>query len=122
SPAALEGGRPTLVVKNESQHWLKSNDGHKMSEVIDRNLAKSRDGAARALAITNAHEPGLDSDAERDWEAYQAVLQGRSRATGILYVSLEAPADTSLPHEPILRRGLLAAIGDTYCLDICRLL
>lgn len=121
SPAALEGGRPTLVVKNESQHWLKSNDGHKMSEVIDRNLAKSRDGAARALAITNAHEPGLDSDAERDWEAYQAVLQGRSRATGILYDSLEAPADTDLADEQSLRRGLMVARGDSYWLDIDRL-
>lgn len=79
SPAALEGGRPSLVIKNENQHWTRSNDGHKMSEVIDRNLAKSRDGAARAIAITNAHEPGLDSDAERDWDAYMKIAQGRSQ-------------------------------------------
>lgn len=121
SPASLEGGRPSLVVKNENQHWTKSNDGHKMSEVIDRNLAKSRDGSARAMAITNAHEPGLDSDAERDWEAYQAIIQGRSRGTGVLYDSLEAPPDTDMADEASLRRGLMTARGDSYWLDIDRL-
>lgn len=121
SPAALEGGRPSLVIKNENQHWTRSNDGHKMSEVIDRNLAKSRDGAARAMAITNAHEPGLDSDAERDWEAWQKISSGRSRGTGVLYDSLEAPPDTSLQDEESLRAGLEIARGDSYWLDIDRL-
>lgn len=121
APASLEGGRPSLVVKNENQHWNSSNDGHNMSQVIDRNLAKSRDGAARAIAITNAHEPGRDSDAERDWEAYQKMQQGRTRGRGFLYDSLEAPADTKLEDEASLRRGLMIARGDSYWLDIDRL-
>lgn len=121
SPAALEGGRPSLVVKNENQHWMANNDGHEMSKVIDRNLAKSRDGQARALAITNAHEPGKDSDAERDYDAYQQISQGRSRATGVLYDSLEAPPDTELEDEDSLRRGLETARGDSDWLDIDRL-
>lgn len=121
SPTSLEGGRPSLVVKNENQHWKQSNDGHEMSKVIDRNLAKSRDGAARAMAITNAHEPGLDSDAERDWEAYLAISSGRSKAKGVLYDSLEAPPDTDLGDEASVRRGLAVARGDSYWLDIERL-
>ena len=122
SPAALEGGRPSLVVKNENQHWVKNNDGHKMSEVIDRNLAKSRDGSARAVAITNAHEPGLDSDAERDWEAYQKIAQGRSRASGVLYDSVEAPAGTDMSDPDSLLAGLEVARGDSYWLDLERLM
>lgn len=120
SPRALEGPRATFVLKNETQHWLRNNEGHAMSEVIARNSTKSRDGASRVLAISNAHEPGEDSDAEHDWEAWQAIEQGRSRATGFLYDSLEAPPDVDLTDEDQLRAGLLAARGDSTWLDIDR--
>ena len=80
SPRALEGARATFTLKNETQHWLSTNEGHQMSEVITRNATKSRDGAARALAISNAHNPGEDSDAEHDFEGWQKIDQKRSRA------------------------------------------
>jgi hypothetical protein len=76
-----------------------------MAKVIARNATKSRDGAARVLAISNAHEPGEDSDAEHDYEAWQAIEQGKSRATGFLYDSLEAPPDVELADELQLRAG-----------------
>ncbi len=117
SPRALEGPRPTFTLKNETQHWLKNNDGHAMAEVINRNSTKSRDGASRALAISNAHEPGEDSDAEHDFEAWQAIEQGKSRSTGFLYDSLEAPPDIELADELQLRAGLRAARGDSVWLD-----
>ena len=117
SPRALEGPRSTFTLKNETQHWLKNNDGHAMAEVIARNQTKSRDGAARSLAISNAHEPGEDSDAEHDFEAWQAIDQGRSRATGFLYDSLEAPPTVDLADEVQLRAGLRAARGDSRWLD-----
>ena len=117
SPRALEGARGTFTLKNETQHWLTNNDGHAMAEVIARNATKSRDGSARALAISNAHEPGEDSDAERDWDAWQQIEQGRSRATGVMYDSLEAPPDTDLADEQQLRAGLRAARGDSVWLD-----
>lgn len=122
SPAALEGGRPSLVIKNESQHWNSSNSGHQMSQVIDRNLAKSRDGSARAVAITNAHEPGRDSDAERDFDAFMAMEAGRTRGSGFLYDSIEAPPETDLADADSLRAGLLAARGDSHWLDVKRLM
>jgi len=117
SPRSLEGPRATFTLKNETQHWLKNNDGHAMAEVITRNVTKSRDGSARVLAISNAHEPGEDSDAEHDWEAWQKVEQGRSKATGILYDSLEAPPEIELADEEQLRAGLRAARGDSVWLD-----
>lgn len=117
SPRALEGPRSTFTLKNETQHWLQNNEGHAMAEVIARNQTKSRDGAARTLAISNAHEPGEDSDAEHDYEAWQAIDQGRSRATGFLYDSLEAPPGTNLADEDELRAGLRAARGDSEWLD-----
>ncbi|GIG63633.1 terminase [Longispora fulva] len=121
SPRALEGGRATLVIKNENHHWIGSNSGHEMSEVIARNAAKSRDGASRALAITNAHEPGEDSDAERDYDAWLSIQAGRSIADGLLYDSIEAPPDTDLADPASLRAGLIAARGDSIWLDVDRL-
>lgn len=117
SPRALEGPRASFCLKNETQHWFANNDGHAMAQVITRNATKASDGASRVLAISNAHEPGEDSDAEHDYEAWQAIDQGKSRATGFLYDSLEAPPDTDLADELQLRAGLRAARGDSTWLD-----
>lgn len=122
SPRALEGGRSTFVLKNETHHWLTSNEGLEMSAVIARNVAKSRDGSSRVLAISNAHNPGENSDAEHDWDAYQKIAGGQSRATGFLYDSLEAPADTDLADRESLKAGILAARGDSTWLDVDRLI
>ena len=121
SPLSAEGPRVTFVLRNEVQNWLRSNQGHEMDEVIAGNLAKSRDGAARALSLCNAHTPGVDSVAEREWKAWEAISSGQSRATGVLYSSLEAPPDTDLADEDSLRAGLLASRGDSDWLDIDRL-
>jgi hypothetical protein len=120
SPRALEGPRSTFTLKNETQHWLSSNEGHEMSKVIARNATKSRDGAARVLAISNAHEPGEDSDAERDYDAWQDIVKGKSRSKGFLYDSLEAPPDLDLADELQLRAGLIVARGDSDWLDVDR--
>lgn len=121
SPRSLEGGRATFILKNETHHWLRQNDGHEMSKVIARNAAKSRDGSSRVLAISNAHSPGEDSDAEHDWEAWQKISQGLSKATGMLYDSLEAPEDADLEDDASLRAGILAARGDSSWVDPDRL-
>lgn len=117
SARALEGPRSTFSLCNETQHWLSTNEGHAMAEVINRNLVKSRDGAARSLALSNAHQPGEDSVAEHDWEAWQRIEEGKSRAKGFLYDSLEAPPGTDLKDEEDLRAGLQAAKGDSVWLD-----
>lgn len=121
SPDSLEGGRATLTIRNEVQYWRKSNSGHDMAEVIDGNLAKSRDGAARALSVGNAHVPGEDTVGEREWDAYQAIAAGRTRVKDVLYVAFEAPADTKLDDGDSLREGLTAARGDATWLDVDRL-
>lgn len=122
SPRTLEGGRPTFVICNETQHWIAGNDGHAMSQAIARNLAKVRGGSARSLALTNAHDPGEDSVAGQDWEAFQAIEQGRSSATGFLYDSLEPASDVDLSNRDELREALIVARGDSTWLDVERLI
>ncbi|TCO56898.1 hypothetical protein [Actinocrispum wychmicini] len=132
SPLALEGKRPTFVVKNETQWWIEANAGHTMSEVIAGNVDKAAYGGCRSLSICNAHVPGQDSDAERDYDVYQAVQAGQALDTGFLYDSIEAPADTPVSeilspaedpegHEAgiaALRAGLEVARGDAVWLDL----
>jgi phage terminase large subunit-like protein len=121
SPDSLEGGRATLVIRNEVQNWRASNQGHDMAEVIDGNIAKSRDGAARALSLCNAHIPGEDTVGEREWDGWQRVARGGTRRADIFYYAREAPADTKLDDAKSLRDGLTAARGDATWLDVDRL-
>lgn len=119
SPRALEGKRTTFSLKNETHHWLESNDGLAMAEVIARNLTKARGGDARSLAISNAHNPGEGSDAEADHDAYLASQTGRG-AADFLYDSIEAPAGIDITDPDQVRQGLIAARGDSDWLDLDR--
>jgi hypothetical protein len=123
SPATLEGARATFILPNETQHWTASNAGHDMAAVLERNATKSTDGAARTLRITNAYEPGQDSVAERDreaWEATQAALKGTAGSVGLLYDSVEAHPDAPLSAEAAPE--VVAAIrGDSVWLSIARI-
>jgi len=95
SPKALEGGRPTLVIKNETHHWLDNNNGHEMSDVIDRNAVKAKDGAARTFSITNAYDPGQESVAQQERESWEEEVDSGWRIT-TMYDSLEAPKQALL--------------------------
>jgi hypothetical protein len=48
--------------------------------------------------------------------------QGRTRRADVLYVAVEAPADTKLDDEDSLRAGLTAARADSIWLDVDRLI
>ena len=122
SARSAEGARPTAFVSNETQHWIASNGGHAMSKVIRRNLAKLPEGAARELAITNAHEPGEESIAERDNDAWRK--QQESGGGDILLDNREPILDEefSLEDDDSLREALSAAYGDSYWVDLNRLI
>jgi hypothetical protein len=119
NPLAVEGGRPTLIVRNEPQNWLTSNGGHEMAGAIEGNAAKSEDGAARMLDICNAYRPGQDSVGQRaregwektqgthceahaelaDWPPCINCQAPQSLDYGLLYDSLEAPPEAPLTAE-----------------------
>lgn len=95
---ALEGGRSTFIVLNETHHWVRGNNGDRMYETIDGNATKM-DG--RYLSITNAYLPGEDSVAEKQRDEYNSFLEGRAADTGFMYDSLEAHPDTPLTAEAL---------------------
>ena len=98
NPLSIEGKRPTLVVRNETQNWNSSNGGHEMAGAIEGNAAKSEDGAARMLDICNAYRPGEDSVGQRAREGWERTQGEAAQAMefGLLYDSLEAPPDAPL--------------------------
>lgn len=120
SASTAEGARPTFCVLDETHHWVQANGGHKLAEVIRRNLGKSRDGAARSVETTNAHEMGIESVAERSYDAWQTQLAGRTARATILYDSREAPAGIDLAEEPELMAALAATYGDSTWVDLER--
>ena len=122
SPRSIEGGRPSFVLKNETQHWIRGNQGLEMDDGIRRNLGKSRGGDSRSLAIQNAHVPGEGSVGERDYESHEAVLAGRVPPHGLYYDATEAPPGIDLGDPDSIRLGLLAARGDSEWLDVDTLL
>lgn len=101
SAATSEGGRPTLVVANETHHWKANNGGHDVEDTLQRNLAKAPYGAARRFAITNAYNPAEDSVAQRDREAYEAMQSGEVVDIGMMYDTLEAGPRAQLTAEQI---------------------
>lgn len=98
SVMAIEGGRPTLTVRNETQNWNSSNGGHDMAGAIEGNAAKSEGGAARMLDICNAYRPGEDSVGQQAREAYESTQDEEKGSVefGLMYDSLEAPPEAPL--------------------------
>ena len=119
SARTVEGARTTAMISNESHHWVEANGGHKMSAVVRRNLAKSAGGAARELSITNAHEVGEDSIAERDHDSW-TEQHGRG---DILMDSREPVLDDGfdLADDDQLRAAISVAYGDAWWIDTDRI-
>lgn len=118
---SAEGNRTSLFIMNETHHWVGGNGGHQMAAVVRRNLAKSRDGAARALALTNGHSPGEDSVAERDYLAWKSQVEAGG-AVDILYDSLEPDHEVDLTNSEEVLEGIRIARGDSDWLNADRIL
>ncbi|ATU21069.1 terminase [Bifidobacterium choerinum] len=111
SPLALEGGRPTMVIRNETQNWNSSNGGIDMDGVLSGNAAKREESVnVKMLDICNAYRDGEDSVAQRvreAWEGTQGDPEGDAGARpryhdfGLLYDSLEAAPDTTMDMDTI---------------------
>jgi hypothetical protein len=144
SVMSLEGPRPTLIVRNETQNWNESNGGHSLAGAIEGNMAKADEDLApsRQIDICNAYRPGEDSVGRRAREAYEKTVGNRCEAHagddewpencldcqpptaadfGMLYDSLEAPPEAPLTVEAA--PGVVEAIrGDSVWLNTKRIL
>lgn len=119
SPLAIEGGRPKLVIRAETQNWNSSNGGHDMAGAMEGNAAKSEiDTPARILDICNSYRPGEDSVGQRQREGWEATQGDDATAAdfGLLYDSLEAPPNAPLTADAA-PEVVEAVRGDSVWLD-----
>src|SRR5690606_13174439 len=65
---------------------------------------------------------GQESVAEASYLAWRAIVEGRTRADGILYDTREAPGDVDLANQAALLEGLRIAYGDAHWVDLQRIL
>ncbi len=119
SPMAIEGGRPKLIIRAETQNWNSSNGGHDMAGAMEGNAAKAEMGTpARILDICNAYRPGEDSVGQQQREAWEES-QGEDAKTadfGLMYDSLEAPPEAALTKDDA-PEVVEAVRGDSVWLD-----
>ena len=114
-----EGGRPSQIIRAETQNWLATNGGHDLVGAMEGNAAKAEVGSpARILDIFNAFRPGRDSVAERAREAWESTQGDDAEFAdyGVMWDSLEAP-----PGAPLTAKDAPAVVrsiaGDATWLD-----
>jgi len=124
SEASSEGDPATCILLNESHHMTATSGGHRVAAVAARNVGKSPfDIQARLIELTNAHQMGLDSVAERSFNGWQDQQSGQfpGLKKDILYDSIEADPNLNLLIPEELTKAIEQAYSDAPWADLERL-
>jgi hypothetical protein len=104
-------GAPTIFsTLDQTEEWVPSVGGPKLAQTLRTNTAKN---GGRTLESPNAFIPGQGSVAEDSAAYAAAIIEGRSRAEGLLYDHREWPANTDMSDRESLTVGLRVAYGDS---------
>lgn len=123
SEKSAEGDPATFICLNETHHFTQASGGERLAAVARRNVGKSPAWVqGRLVEFTNAHQMGMDSVAEKTFEAWQAQVMGKTRQRDILYNSVEAPPGLDLSNPDDVLAGLEAAYMDAPWADFNRLM
>jgi hypothetical protein len=128
SANAAEGALTTFGICDQTEAWYKSNGGHDLFQVMDRNAAKSK---SRLVQTANAWEPGKDSVTEQTFDAWVKEQEGRTIGTAktlmdvrmappdsVQYFCRECGAKDCREHDisqrQISRDALVRGVSDAY--------
>ncbi|MFI9381224.1 Terminase [Kutzneria sp. NPDC052558] len=109
SSSAKDGGRESLAVFDEP-HLYTTAELRRMFRTVDRNLRKRRDAEPWALLTSTMYQAGEESTLEEVDRQAQAIREGRSRASRLLWDHREAPADVDLTG----MSAMVAALAEAY--------
>ena len=109
SPTTTKGGRPILVLADQTEQWTPSNGGVEFAKTLVNNASKV--GGA-VIESPNAYTPGLGSVAENTAQDYELMRQGKTKIDrGRMWDHREAPAATDITDRESLVSGLRWAYG-----------
>ncbi|MET9729242.1 terminase [Streptomyces sp. NPDC006458] len=110
SATSTKGDPACFASLDQTEEWTATNGGVRLAKVMRFNAAKL---GGSLIETPNAYTPGVGSVAEKSAADYQAIIDGRSRARGILVDHREAPPETDMTDEQSLVTGLRYAYGDS---------
>lgn len=110
SATSVKGDPACFASLDQTEEWKESNGGRKLAKTMRFNATKL---GGSVIETPNAFTPGEGSVAEQSAADYQAILEGRSKARGILVDHREAPPETDMSDERSLVAGLRYAYGDS---------
>ncbi|MFD9282784.1 terminase [Streptomyces mirabilis] len=110
SATSVKGDPACFASLDQTEEWRESNGGVRLAKTMRFNATKI---GGSIIETPNAFTPGEGSVAEQSAADYQAILDGRSRARGILVDHREAPPETDMTDEHSLVAGLRLAYGDS---------
>lgn len=110
SARTVKGNRPVFAVLDQTEEWVRSNNGLRLASTIRINAAKI---TGSTIESPNAFVPGEGSVAEESAAFWAAICEGRSKDDGLYYDHREAPAETDMQDRESLISGLLFAYGDS---------
>lgn len=110
SATSVKGDPACFASLDQTEEWKASNGGIKLAKTLRFNATKL---GGSIIETPNAYTPGEGSVAENSAADYQAIIDGRSRARGILVDHREAPPETDMTDEQSLVTGLRYAYGDS---------
>ncbi|MDX3753724.1 terminase [Streptomyces sp. AK08-02] len=110
SATSVKGDPACFASLDQTEEWRESNGGVRLAKTMRFNATKI---GGSIVETPNAFTPGEGSVAEQSAADYQAILDGRSRARGILVDHREAPPETDMTDERSLVAGLRLAYGDS---------
>ncbi|EPH40861.1 terminase [Streptomyces aurantiacus] len=110
SATSVKGDPACFASLDQTEEWKEANGGRRLAKTLRFNATKL---GGSIIETPNAFTPGEGSVAEQSAADYQAIIDGRSRARGILVDHREAPPDTDMTDEASLVEGLRYAYGDS---------
>lgn len=110
SARTVKGNRAVFAVLDQTEEWVRSNNGLRLASTMRINAAKV---GGSTIESPNAYIPGEDSVAEQSATFWKQILEGRARDDGLYYDHREAPPETDLTDEDSLRAGLLVTYGNS---------
>ncbi|MFF4791833.1 terminase TerL endonuclease subunit [Streptomyces sp. NPDC001276] len=107
SARTVKGNKPVFAVLDQTEEWVRSNNGLRLAETMRINAAKV---GGTTIESPNAYIPGEGSVAEDSAAFWTKIREGRAKDDGLYYDHREAPPETDLTD----RQSLLAGLAYTY--------